>query len=409
MGAIEHLHLPTDEPDAIVWARSLVYDDRIDNKELGLLIHERPSLVADVIAGVGRDRTVRDRIVRKLAHLMESGALNIADSDIHTAGELVERRAVNVEETNPIEFFRQLHGQGWSFAQIGRETGYDGTVISRVFGEKYPGDMDAVREAFQAAQARILGPSRGALVWTRTAELVQEMLNEVRATQFLTVFVGRSGIGKTEAIARYQRRPGAPPILLHTITSTETVSTFLRSLAGQLEIPSSVNVSHLPGAIIEAMKQARFPRLIVLDEVNMLRPRPTQACKILNAVRLINDQVRGGVALLGTVNLFDLVYDPRHQAEVDMIRTRVSLAVRLPEPNDREMAALLHAHIGAITDQVWLAFREGLDAYGAEERSSMRRVAMFLHHLRRIREINSVKGSVNAQQVKAVWRRMRNF
>lgn len=416
MAAIEALHQETaQEADSVLWARSLVYSDRVDNREIALLISEKTSVVADVVAGSCCDREARERIAKKLDGLMTSGALMTADSDIRTASEIIERRAVETDESDPIEFFRNLHAaEGWKFAQIGRETGYDGTVVSRVFSDKYSGDMEAVRTAFASARARILGLSRGAVVRTRTAELVEEFLDEVRSTQLLTVFVGRSGIGKSEAISRYVarnlRRRGAPPIIVHTISINETVTTLLRSIANQLGIDRSVRNPELQGAIVARMIASNTAPLIILDEVNMLRPRPVQACKILNGVRLINDAVRGGVALFGTVNLFDLVYDLNHQAEVDMIRTRVTLAIRLPEPNDREMAALLESHLGEISEAVWLAFKDGLNRYGAEEQGSMRRAATFLHHLRRVREINQAGNRpVTAHQVRATWRRMRNF
>lgn len=341
--------------------------------------------------------------------------MSAAIKEVTTAAEdmegmIVSRPATTAELGDPIAYFARLHeDEGWSYTEIGRECGYDGSVVSKVFGGKYTGDLASVRDAMGDAMRRLLGTSDGAEILTQTAAVIGEALRQSHGSEWMTVIYGPAGIGKTHALRRYVRRcersRSRRRALLFTLDQQANTRSIMLELANALQISTRGETSVITHAIVETLRKT--PHLLIFDEVNNLtfNPRKPVVAAALNTLRQINDLTSCGIVLCGTTSVMRVLQDPRNREMMEMVVSRVGIEMEVFPPIAREMRALLCAHFGEVGDAAWRVFEEGLPSGDA----SLRRAAVFVRSAKAYMELKKVpEGTALTPAVaKAAWRRIR--
>ncbi len=319
---------------------------------------------------------------------------------------ILQRPDSGVLDGDPIDYWRQLHEEGWSTGDIAREVGYDASTVSKVLSGKYLGDMDAVRRSFSDARRLHVGPSDGAVIRTINGALIDEALNEAEGSQWLTLIYGPPGVGKTSAIRRWvgedrERRALRRRAIIITLDINATVGSVIQSVAESLGIPWRERISTLVSRIVERLRCDR--RLLIFDEVNNLTSRRGSAPRIVNTLRQINDLTSCGIVLVGTVDLLHLLTDVRRRDEMEMLLSRVGKQVELGDVSPREIRALIAAHFGPVSQDVWEAFWRGMAECVGDV--NLRRTAIWIQSAKRVMAINRAR-NLNPKVVRAAWKRI---
>ncbi|MCC6546195.1 ATP-binding protein [Candidatus Sumerlaeota bacterium] len=330
---------------------------------------------------------------------------------------LIVRYPVRAGEDDPIEFFRTLNEkEGWSLTEVGREVGYDASVVSKVFGGTYNGDLEKVQFAFGDAMNRILGSGRGVLIRTQASLIIEEALADSVASEWFTVLYGESGIGKTDTLRRFllssKGRKNARRAIILTITLTASAGSVMQRLADLLGVDSRGQVERLFDRIVLHLKHN--PTLIIVDEMNNLERTPSKAARIVNMLRQINDETMVGLVFIGTASLHQMIVDPRNRGWADMLLNRIRLQEELPGASLIEARALLIAHFGKVSLEAWSAWVKGYeDIMRASQREvdlengNLRAVGVFIKNARYFFTSNRIKQgtALSAKIVRGVWNR----
>ncbi|HLP71207.1 MAG TPA: ATP-binding protein [Rhizobium sp.] len=405
------------EAEILAWAKDQVERENYTVRSLSEAIGEKNNATLSRLLSGKADEdptqvsdVARGRIVHGIRRLMERLGLLMEDPDyLEDAARLILRWPVRKaeRESDPIEFFRSLYEEeGWSLRAIGREVGYEGSVVSKVLSGKYNGDMVAIGEAFTEGRRRVLGPSMGAIIKTAASDALEQALQESLGSEYLTVVYGEPGTGKTDTIRRFhmrgQGKSGGHKTILLTTSYLIYSTTLLRQLASALGVEPKGSADVLLSRVEEKLIEDRH--LLIFDEVNNLASRPKAAVGVLNLIRHLVDATACGAVLVGTKNLFDMITDHRYRYDLNMIASRIDQVVELPTASLKEVRALLISHFGDLSEQVWTTFLAGLRAESRTGRLSLRRVAVFVKQARRIQSVNGADGKpLTPRFVKMAW------
>lgn len=313
--------------------------------------------------------------------------------------ELIEARPEVGED--PIQFWMRKHeNEDFSASEIGEWVGYDASVVSRVLQGKYSGNVAAVVKAFDAGRSRMLGTGMGARIRTRNRLAVSEMVSRVQYSTWIGIVHGEPGVGKTTSLLHCLREEGVPMVYL-TIHDKSSSRSVLRDLGEQLGVEGYENHDLMRGILGELRKRSR---VIVTDEMNNLKDAADRAAGLMNTLRVINDQVSGGLIFAGTTREFYAMLTSRRNAVMmEMVRSRVLMELQAGRPSELEHRALLTAHFGEVAEGVWREYVKGLkdETKGNGLPGSYRRAAAFMTTARYQCLINRV--GLTERMVKAAW------
>lgn len=321
------------------------------------------------------------------------------EAQVALAGNHCERMIVEYPikaDGDPIEWWRKkAEEDGWTHDEIGKEMGYDGSVISKVFAGKYTGDTRKVWDSAADARDMVMGPGQGAFVNTVTAQLIAEALNDARGSEFMTVLVGDPGCGKTSALNRFVNITDRGKALLITIDQTASVNSLIAEIGEELKVDLTGQTAIRVKRIAEELRRRR--KLLIFDEVNNLAFNAARATRILNTIRQINDLSHCGVVLCGTHNLFHMIFG-KNRDQMEMIRSRVGTEMTLPTADKQEVEALLTAHFGDVSNKAWKAFEDGMNGekrlMGISSGYSLRRAAAIIRQVHLLMKKNQRVGQV---------------
>lgn len=409
--------------DVLGWVDFAIDSDLVTLRGLAKAIDENHGTLSHVLRNNAGDET-RDRIVGKLRRVREDMELSRDPNSGVGIESLIEaypysRRGGS--ESAVTWWKRRAKSEGLSSSQVAKEVGYDASVVSRAFRGVYEGSEAAIEAAFGASRDRILGPSGGAVVATGTREILWETLDDSRGSEFVSVVYGDPGIGKSQTLREYVERANSGlrdvAVVLITADENATSASLMHQVAEAMGLahPRKESASDLIQRVWRGVGNRR--PMLVIDECNNLARASyaDKAAKTLNALRQLNDVMRGGLVLCGTLNLFDLVYSPRNVDHMEMIRSRVGIEVKLPGASLREVRALLTAYFGGVDEETWKVFLgafEGDKEVGMGCRGTgypLRRAALFVRQAQRVLAINeeSVSGPLTPGVVRQAWTRSR--
>ena len=227
----------------------------------------------------------------------------------------------------------EMEAAGLSHKQVAREIGRgvsDGTLskwLRGIYGGRHDGDLERVTARIatwletraEAARRDMAAAGLDRHVELGVTEDIESALAHAQATGDVVLIHGRSGCGKSWAVARYCGRHSAA----YRLAVTDAVT----SLAGLLDrVAQAVGAgADYPSALaaetaIITNLQGRGA-LLCVDEAHHLSPR------LLDELRCIRDLAGCGLALVGEDGLFNLLAkSPRCQQIVGRVGIRLPLA-----------------------------------------------------------------------------------
>ena len=225
--------------------------------------------------------------------------------------------------------------------RISKESGVSLTRLSQWVNDKYTGNIDAVCADLTRWIKSFQG--RGAVTSNSTTWRPTPTGNRIARTLFyaqqapdIALIYGGAGVGKTCTARHY--RDENPNVWIATMTpAINSVPACLERIAGAL------NLSACPGGAAKA-ENAIVQRLdgtnglLVVDEAQFLSP------KCLEAIRSLYDASGAGIALMGNEIVYTLITGGSRQAQFAQLSSRIGFRLRLAEPAQGDVDAMLEAH-----------------------------------------------------------------
>ncbi len=245
-----------------------------------------------------------------------------------------------------------LHGQvtlamlthRLSQADLARDNGLSTSTISQWLKGAYRGDNAAIEAKLRAwlasrpAKAEAEGATlTDAPAWvdTPTGQAIDKALAFARARRKIAVVYGGAGVGKTTALRRYARHTPATWIVTAS-PAIGSMAALLRELCRALELSASGwKNSALSTDIVRRL--ALEPSLLIVDEAQHL------SIPALEQLRYIHDQAGAGLVLCGNESVYSRLTGGNRRAEFAQLFSRVGRRLRLSQPGDADVAAVLDA------------------------------------------------------------------
>lgn len=236
-----------------------------------------------------------------------------------------------------------MNAEDLTQTQVSGLTGVGKARLSQWINGVYAGNVEAVEADIrrwldsrqEAAALDSSMPEAPAWVQTPTAAAVLSALSFSQMAEAVSVIYGGAGVGKTTAIAHYQKR--APNVWV--VTATPAVSApgpILTRIAQALGLRTTGAVHVLEANIIERIRETRG--LLVIDEAQHLTHRA------LDAVRSIHDAAGVGLALVGNEIVYSqLTGGSSRSVGFAQLFSRIAKRVRLSRAKDADINALLDA------------------------------------------------------------------
>ena len=223
------------------------------------------------------------------------------------------------------------------------EIGVSDSALSQWMAGKYVGSDQALTKKInrwldlRAKRSSLADRMPPAPEWveTPTATRILGCLSYAQMAADIAVVYGGAGLGKSKAAARYQDLN--PQVWVATMTAGG------RSMAGCLERVAvacglrSVNMRpwRLEAEIVDRIRGTHG--LLIVDEAQHLDTRA------LEALRGLHDQAGIGLALMGNELLYARLTGGRRSAEFAQLFSRVGKRVRLSQPTEGDVGAILRA------------------------------------------------------------------
>ncbi|HUU83044.1 MAG TPA: AAA family ATPase [Phycisphaerae bacterium] len=175
------------------------------------------------------------------------------------------------------------------------------STVSQVLSDKYPksktdgcGKIDEVLRKLDkhlaVLEARQESPQRSDFAWTKIAEEIRGVANTAVILETIGAVYGPAGIGKTLTLeALLDVYPGS--VLVTIDDEAHSPTTFLRTLADKLKLPSARHRQALKKSICTCLRASR--RLVIVDEAHLA------GIDVLTCVRQIHDSTSCPVIFAG--------------------------------------------------------------------------------------------------------------
>ncbi len=242
---------------------------------------------------------------------------------------------------------RRLHAHYYdnqlSLEGVGKEVGYDGGTLSKVFHGRYEGDLAAVVKAitrFLRLTEERATVKAAPYIETGLYRDLEQCCQAALTYQKIVMIFGESQVGKTAALRHYAAK--------HNHGETTMV-----------EMPAGGSLSHFQAALAEALRMSPQSRgeimsrnimgclgpnnLLIVDEVlRALQSRSYggSSLKTLDFIRALHDQTGCGIVLCGTNIFRDTMRDPKLVKFLNQFNRRCLLRRQLPDvPDASDLAA----------------------------------------------------------------------
>jgi DNA transposition AAA+ family ATPase len=255
---------------------------------------------------------------------------------------------------------RWLHAyyydSGRSLAEVGQDIGYDGGNVSKIFVNKYSGDLDAVAAAIKRFREILdLRANANKAPYIRTAlyDEIEQACETALAYQKIAYLYGESQVGKTEALKEYTRTHNHGQTIFVTMPVGGSLSHFLAALAAKVRCSNQQRGDVLQ---LNIMKCFGPSNLLIVDECSRAlqsRSYGGSNLRTMDFIRDLHDQSQCGVVLCGTNVFRDQMADKALGKFLNQFNRRCIVRRQLP---DRPRRADLNA----------FARHYGLDPAGGE-------------------------------------------
>lgn len=241
--------------------------------------------------------------------------------------------------------------QGAQYTYIAREIGYSHTALMRFVNEDHGADeiaerLLALKESWEAkkeaaaAAERLPQPIKSTIdfILTEDARRVMAVCEFCAKESAIGVVVGHAGAGKTTALRRFcQGNPGALYISADVTMSTRGV---LEEIAERLRLDTKGPLRVLLRRLVEHL--SREPRLIVVDEADVLVSYSDETVRKIEVLRPLHDQAGVSIILAGLPRLKAfLTRGPSLKQDLEQLYSRVKIMAELRGLTRDEAVALL--------------------------------------------------------------------
>ena len=246
------------------------------------------------------------------------------------------------EETPEQAVARIIAEEDLTQAQVAKESGINGSVLSTLIKGTYAGDKDAQRVKLvkwlsvrgQRARARAVLPAAPGYVKCPTSETIWAAIAYAQAADAMAYVVGVPGVGKTFTARQY--RDTQPSAWLVTMSPTSAgVVPALEEIAEALGLRPEGGARRIEKAI--ARKVQGTNGVLLIDEAQHLSP------PALDAIRSIHDATGIGVCYLGNEDLAAKIAGGRRAERTAQLSSRIGYRRNIRRPVKADVTALLDA------------------------------------------------------------------
>jgi DNA transposition AAA+ family ATPase len=202
-------------------------------------------------------------------------------------------------------------------AEFSSRIGYNENTVYKIYSGKYRNpdgtQLDIPEKMAQAAanfveleRERMTGGGKGGFVLTPTARKIWTACDLARESQTPVILIGRSHVGKTEALRRYASENNHGRTVYVRMKAACGLGGMVKRIGSRCGVSDKANTA----ALIDRIKNALTPDMVlILDEMHLLqytyRVQSFFAC--IEVIREIYDEVRCGMVLCGTELLLEKI------------------------------------------------------------------------------------------------------
>lgn len=295
---------------------------------------------------------------------------------------LVEKSGVNQEEAR--EWLRYMtEERGVTKEEIARQIGVSRPLVSRfasgqVDSEQVAAKILELKAALEAAEkAQALEEAAAHqyrttvdFIMTEDARRVIGVCKACARERAMGVILGPPGSGKTTALNEYLKQD--PQAILITADVLMTSKQLIEEIAQAVGVELGGGLRDIMQRVTAALRAE--PRLVIVDEADMLVSTSSRTVRKLEILRILYDQGKTGVVLCGLPRLRAwLTRGPSLRENLAQLYSRVSFLRELQGLTKEEMRAILAQYNMTPAARDYL-----LSQGGAREAGGMRRLTTIL-------------------------------
>lgn len=229
-----------------------------------------------------------------------------------------------------------------SLQKLAQLAGVSSSALSLLFRGKYNAGLDQIcstlAKARETIQESVANPY---FIMTSLARRMFMIFDRTRALQTVAICWGAMGIGKTVIGEEYRARNNHGRTIYVCCDSGMTLNSFVVMLAAALGLAvKSRTQMQLREGIRKLLSAGQ--RLVIVDEMHQLflTTRSDSAIRIAEYLRLLQDNCKFGLVLLGTEVLRDEIFHGPHKDALRQLVDRGTIQVQLPtKPTKKDITS----------------------------------------------------------------------
>lgn len=248
---------------------------------------------------------------------------------------------------------RWLHSyyydSGRSLAEVGLDIGYDGGNVSKIFVNKYGGDLDipvAAITRFREILELRQNTNKAPYIKTALYREIEQVCDTALAYQKIAYIYGESQVGKTAALTEYAREHNHGQTVLVTMPVGGSISHFLAALAAKVRCSNQQRGDVLQ---LNIMRCFGTSNLLIVDEASRAlqsRSYGGNSLKTMDFIRDLHDQTGCAVVLCGTNVFREQMKDAQLAKFLNQFNRRCIVRRQLPDKASRADLNAFARHYG---------------------------------------------------------------
>jgi DNA transposition AAA+ family ATPase len=226
------------------------------------------------------------------------------------------------------------YDSGRSLSEVGQDIGYDGGNVSRIFFNKYNGNLETVAAAIKRFRDILdarTNTAKAPYIQTALYREIEEVCDAALVYQKIAYIYGESQVGKTEALREYTRTHNHGQTIMVTMPVGGSLSHFLAALAPKVRCSNQQRGDILQ---LNIMRYLGPHNLLIVDECSRAlqsRSYGGSTIKTMDFIRDLHDHTQCGVVLCGTNVFRDQMKDQALAKFLNQFNRRCIVRRQLPD------------------------------------------------------------------------------